>query len=387
MKIKRVLSILVDRIKKDLIIHGKPTLLIMLVITVLALIPVNYEEKIFPNTERVPVKILRTNEQSVRITGMIPQGEQICEVEVLRGQFKGTTFEAVNLLMGNLENDKLYQPEDRALAVIDFMDNKITYINLVDHYRINWIFGIAVFFSITLIGFAGWVGFRSLLSFIMTILSIWKILIPSFLSGYNPLGIGVVITLSLTIGIIVLVYGFDRRSLAAVLGSGLGTLLTAILSVWLVHSFKIHGAVMPFSESLLYSGFSYLDLTGIFTASIFIACSGAMMDVAVDITSAVEEVIRVAPNTSKKSAIISGLNVGRAVMGTMTTTLLLAYSGSFISLLMVFMAQGTPIINIINLKYVSSEILHTLVGSFGLVTVAPFTAVTSGLLLGKPEIK
>ena len=90
----------------------------------------------------------------------------------------------------------------------------------------------------------------------------------------------------------------------------------------------------------------------------------------------------------------SGLNVGRAAMGTMTTTLLLAYSGGFVALLMVFMAQGTPIWNILNYKYVASEIIHTVVGSFGLVTVAPFTALTSGMLLagrthtsdsGKPE--
>ena len=73
--------------------------------------------------------------------------------------------------------------------------------------------------------------------------------------------------------------------------------------------------------------------------------------------------------------------MGRAAMGTMTTTLLLAYSGGYIALLMTFMAQGTPIINILNYKYVASEVLDTLVGSFGLVTVAPFTALMSGLML------
>ena len=79
-------------------------------------------------------------------------------------------------------------------------------------------------------------------------------------------------------------------------------------------------------------------------------------------------------------------DIGKSIMGTMMTTLLLAYSGGYIGLLMVFMAQGTPIINILNLKYVSAEILHTLIGSFGLITVAPFTAITSGIFLtGKSE--
>ena len=68
-------------------------------------------------------------------------------------------------------------------------------------------------------------------------------------------------------------------------------------------------------------------------------------------------------------------------MGTMTTTLLLAYSGGYVALLMVFMAQGTPVEFILNYKYVAAEIVHTVVGSFGLVTVAPLTAITSGLLL------
>ena len=138
---------------------------------------------------------------------------------------------------------------------------------------------------------------------------------------------------------------------------------------------------MPNSESLLYNGYSYLNLTAIFTSSIFIGASGAMMDLAVDVTSAVNEVVKKKPDISWREATKSGFVIGRAAMGTMTTTLLLAYSGSCIALLMVFMAQGTPIANILNYQYVSAEILDTIVGSFGLVTIAPFTAVVSGILL------
>lgn len=138
---------------------------------------------------------------------------------------------------------------------------------------------------------------------------------------------------------------------------------------------------MAYSESLLYAGYQDLNLTQIFMSGIFIGASGAMMDLAVDITSAVNEVIEKKPDISWREAARSGMNVGRAAMGTMTTTLLLAYSGGYIALLMTFMAQGTPIDNILNYKYVSAEILDTIVGSFGLVTVAPFTALTSGILL------
>lgn len=144
---------------------------------------------------------------------------------------------------------------------------------------------------------------------------------------------------------------------------------------------------MPDSESLLYSGFQHLDLTAIFMSSIFIGASGAMMDLSVDITSAVCEVVEKKPDISWKEAAKSGMNVGRAAMGTMTTTLLLAYSGGYITLLMVFMAQGTPTDHILNYKYVAAEILDTVVGSFGLVTVAPFTALVAGLMLTKKTKK
>jgi uncharacterized membrane protein len=138
---------------------------------------------------------------------------------------------------------------------------------------------------------------------------------------------------------------------------------------------------MPNSESLLYSGFQHLDLTKIFMASIFIGSSGAVMDLAVDITSAINEVISKKPGMKWREAFLSGMNVGKAAMGTMTTTLLLAYSGGYLALLMVFMAQGTPVYNILNYKYVSSEILDTFVGSIGLVLVAPFTAFTCSIML------
>ena len=116
-------------------------------------------------------------------------------------------------------------------------------------------------------------------------------------------------------------------------------------------------------------------------ASIFIGSSGAMMDLTVDVSAAVYEVVQKRPDLGWIEAVKSGLHVGRAAMGTMTTTLLLAYSGGYIALLMVFMAQGTPIINMLNYKYVTSEIIHTLVGSFGLVLAAPLTALTSGYFL------
>ena len=208
-------------------------------------------------------------------------------------------------------------------------------------------------------------------------------MVPLYLKGYSPVWVGIVITALLTGIIIFFVYGVDKRTIAASSGALLGIATTCILGILFTDLFKIHGAIMPNAESLLYSGYQHLDLTAIFMSSIFVGASGAMMDLSVDITSAIYEVVEKRPDISSVQAIKSGMNVGKDAMGTMTTTLLLAYSGGYISLLMVFMAQGTPIDHILNYKYVASEILDTVVGSFGLITVAPFTAITAGVLLAK----
>ena len=208
-------------------------------------------------------------------------------------------------------------------------------------------------------------------------------MVPLYLKGYSPVWVGIVITALLTGIIIFFVYGVDKRTIAASSGALLGIATTCILGILFTDLFKIHGAIMPNAESLIYSGYQHLDLTSIFMSSIFVGASGAMMDLSVDITSAIYEVVEKRPDISSVQAIKSGMNVGKDAMGTMTTTLLLAYSGGYISLLMVFMAQGTPIDHILNYKYVASEILDTVVGSFGLITVAPFTAITAGVLLAK----
>jgi uncharacterized membrane protein len=358
-----------------------PIVVTLIAIIFLSILPSKFPEKIYENTERVAARVVSTDESFIKDTGLIKVGEQLCDIEILEGKFKGKTVRGTNTLSGSLEQDKIFEVGDKILVTLDYEGDEIRVATLVDHYRLNYEILLVAIFAIVLIGFAGIVGIKSILSFIFTVLAIWKVLIPLFLQGYNPVIVGVITTMILIITIIGLVYGIDKKSLAAIIGSLSGALVTCLMAVFFVSKFKIHGAVMSYSESLLYSGYENLNLTQIFIASIFIASSGAVMDVAVDITSAVAEVIEKKPSITKLEAIKSGINVGRSIMGTMMTTLLLAYSGGFIGLLMVFMAQGTPIINILNLKYVSSEILHTLIGSFGLVTVAPFTAIASGILL------
>ncbi|MBS5083275.1 MAG: YibE/F family protein [Clostridiales bacterium] len=371
---------------RETVCYQLPVIFCLVLMAVLFFLPTGFEDAvIYKGTERCAAEVLNTDDSKIISTGLIKSGEQRCTVRFLGGEFKGLEADGFNMLNGSLEADKIFRPGDKALVVISHKGDEILSVNLIDHYRLNKELILAGCFVVLLILFAGRTGIRAVLSFGLTIMMIWKLLVPMYLKGMQPVMVGLVIVLSLTFIIITLVYGFDRKAFAAVSGSFLGIITTCIMGLIFTDAFKIHGAIMPNSESLLYSGYENLNLTQIFMASIFIGSSGAVMDLAVDITSAVNEVIQKKPDIGWREAMQSGMAVGRAAMGTMTTTLLLAYSGGCVALLMVFMAQGTPIDNILNYKYVSSEILDTIVGSFGLVTVAPFTALTSGVFLTRKK--
>ena len=361
-----------------------PLLLCLLLIAILLLLPTGFEGALqYQQADRCAALVTAVDDSAIIDTGLVRSGEQRCTLELLGGRFEGQTITGVNMLNGSLEQDKLYSPGDKAMVVVSYDGDTITNVTMTDHFRLTKEAVLAAIFAVFLILFAGRTGVRAIASFVLTVLMLWKVLVPLYLKGFNPIFTGLGVTLLLTLFIIALVYGFDWRCASAVSGAFLGVLVTCVLGMVFTDLFQIHGAVMSYSESLLYSGYQDLNLTQIFMASIFIGSSGAVMDLSVDITSAVHEVVEKRPDISRWEAVRSGLNVGRAAMGTMTTTLLLAYSGGYVALLMVFMAQGTPVWNILNYKYVASEIIHTVVGSFGLVTVAPFTALTSGFLLAK----
>ena len=372
---------------KEVFFKKKNSVLLMILIGILLTgiliaIPTGYEDAlIYQDMERAVGKVIDTNNSAIITSGLVQSGEQSCTLEILNGKFKGKQIKGVNFLSGSLEKDKIYKAGEKALVTISYQGDEIGSVVMSDHYRLDKEAILMLIFAVLLIVVAGKNGFLAIFSFLITVLTVWKILVPAYLKGYSPVWIGIFITLFLTVMIIFFVYGFDKRTLAASSGAMLGILTTCVLGMLFTDMFRIHGAVMPDSESLLYSGYQNLNLTSIFMSSIFIGASGAMMDLAVDITSAVHEVIETKPDITWKEAAKSGMNVGRAAMGTMTTTLLLAYSGGYITLLMVFMAQGTPMDHILNYKYVAAEILDTVVGSFGLVTVAPFTALVSGLTL------
>lgn len=343
--------------------------------------PTGFENRTDETAVRSRARITAVDNDRILQFGVLKTGWQSVTMEILEGPFKGRVVEGENQLLGKLELDKMFSPGDDALAVITTTEEgDVSRVNPQDHYRLDTELTLLGLFAVLLLVYGGFTGAKALLSFTFTGLCIWKLLIPGLLRGYDPIPLTLGLVAVLCCTIIFLVGGLSRKGLAAFLGSLLGLGVTCAMAMLVAPGFKLHGAVKPFSESLLYTGFGYLDLTRIFLSGIFLASSGAVMDLAMDVAASQNEVICARPDTTFGQALRAGFSVGRAVTGTMTTTLLLAYSGGYTMLLMVFMAQGVPPQSLFNLSFVAAEIVHTLVGSFGLVTTAPLTAVIGAFI-------
>ena len=360
------------------------TLVISVLTVITMLIPTGFEDRRRTDSLRARAEITEVDNTELEQYGIVKTGNQGLRLRILNGKFKGLITDSNNMLMGKLELDKMFAVGDTALVTIDITaDGEFVYANPVDHYRLRTELLLLVLFAGLLVLFAGVTGLKALLSFVFTGVVIWKVLLPGFLNGIPPVLLSLAIVTLISAAIILLVGGVSKKGVIALLGTVAGIGFTAVLSMLFGKLFHVHGAVRPFSETLLYSGYAHLDLNAVFISGIFLASSGAVMDIAMDISASMHEIKQRRPDIHSGSLIVSGIKVGRAVVGTMTTTLLLAYSGSYTAVLMVMMAQGTPAANIMNLTYVSAEVLHTLVGSFGLVLTAPLTALIGGFVYNR----
>lgn len=324
--------------------------------------------------------VLETDNNDLQSFSIITTGTQMVKLQIKSGRFSGDTVTAKNVLLGQKSIDKIFRPGDKVLAVMQLDSKKESYtgVRAADYYRQDMIIVLFICFALFLILFSKFVGVKIILSFLFTALCLWKVLIPLYLKGFSPLIVATGVVFICSIVILLLVGGITRRGIVALFGTMAGVFVTALLAIFFGNLFNIPGTVQEYSEALLYTGFTNLNLSEIFISVIFISSAGAVMDVSMDISAAQYELIQHMPYLSRKELIKSGFRVANPVIGSMTTTLLFAYSGSFMFAFMAFMAKGIALESIVNTGYIAAEILQTLVGSFGLVLVAPLTAIIGG---------
>lgn len=311
--------------------------------------------------------------------------EQTVQLEILTGKFKGQITETINVLSGNYIYELPVSEGDKVMVHIEEYPDSGDYVVYVsDYVRDTYIYWLAAFFLVCLLAIGRMQGLKTILTLLITMTLIYKVLLPALLVGYSPILITVGIAIVINIVTYVIIGGFKRKSFAAMIGASIGVIIAGILAYSVGSMVRLTGLSGEEAGMLMYipqgTVFNFKELM---FSGILLGALGAVMDVAMSISSAIDEVHRANPLLKSKQLFSAGMSVGKDIMGTMSNTLILAYTGSSIPLLLIFMAYDTPLARIINLDLIATEIVRSLAGTIGLVLTIPITAVIAVGMKGK----
>ncbi|GFM32650.1 YibE/F family protein [Desulfovibrio subterraneus] len=331
--------------------------------------------------QEVTAIVLATDNSDIMHSAAGAVGPQRLEAMIDGGALKGTKTPALNHLNGQMDMDELFVPGDRILLAIRVADGTVSEARTINTFRQNWELALFAVFALALVAYARLTGLKALVSFMASLGVLWYFYIPNLLNGAAPLPLSLAVLVLLSLVIIITVAGFTRQGIAAFLGTVSGMAVTLLLTLLFGEGFRLSGMTTPFSTTLLVQGAYGLNFQHIFYSAVLLGASGAAMDIAMDVSASMHEIKVKRPDIGMKELVESGFNIGRMVIGTMSTTLLLAYSGGYLTMLMVFVSQETSIARILNMKLVAAEVFRVLIGSIGLLLVAPVTAIIAGALL------
>lgn len=311
------------------------------------------------------------------------EGFQEVTLEIISGEYAGEVFLIENHLPKNLAYRIEVGKGDKIIVAIDDMGSE-KQIYISDYYRNNVLIVLVFIFLGLLIIIGKYKGFKSVITISLTMFLIFRVLIPGILAGYNSLVLSIIISAVITILTIFIVSGLNKKSLAAIIGTVCGVVIAGIISVIVGNTIEITGMMPDEAAMLQYLpnaiGLNYKNLL---FSGILLGALGAVMDVAMSIASSIKEIYNANALIESKSLFKAGMAVGHDIMGTMANTLILAYTGSSIPLLLILNASGESFSSIVNMDIVATEVVRSLAGSIGLIVTIPITAFISVMFLKK----
>jgi len=299
---------------------------------------------------------------------------QVLIVDVLSGEFRGLSVEARNNLM------------DQRLRAFEVGDRVI--LELTDHFiqihspeRGNTLFIAIAIFVLLLCIIGGKKGLLATLGLVFSLASIGLILIPLTLAGYSSILIALIVGILITVVTIVLLVGVNVKSISAIIGCVCGVIFAALFAFIVGHFSFTTGYHLEYAGFIRMIVDGEFPLSGIFVSGVIISALGAITDTAMSITSSMEEIHLANPEIEEKSLFRAGINVGRDIMGTMSNTLILAFVGSSLSMLLFNQAVEVSFIQFINNDGIAIEIIQGIAGSIGIILTVPITVFVSAKLM------
>ncbi|MFP4660770.1 MAG: YibE/F family protein [Halanaerobiales bacterium] len=308
--------------------------------------------------------------------------EQIAEVEITTGPYKDKTVTINNLYVENREHLNIILEEGmRVIVGVDHLEEGAEFF-LQDVSRDRGLLYLVLGFVILLLLVGRFKGLKTLISLLFTGLVIVKVMFPLLLQGYSPIIVAVLSAIVIIVFIFLVIGGFNHKSLAAIIGTSVGVIVAGILAYILGEISYLTGFSTGEAQILLSGDFN-IDIRGLLFAGIIIGSLGAITDVAMSIASTTVEIIEANPLISSRDLMISSFNVGRDIMGTMSNTLILAYVGGSMHLLLALMRFEISWLRIINTDMIATEVVRGLAGSIGLIVSIPVTALVAAEFMAK----
>lgn len=311
-------------------------------------------------------------------------GNQEVILRINSGELKGQEVEATSpdgMLFGATCKVGM-----KVIAIVSISDGN----NLVTVYsqdRSMAIYGFAAFFVLCVCLVGGWKGFKSILSLAFTGVTILFILFPLMYRGYSPILMSVIICTIATIFSMMMIGGLSTKTAAATIGTVFGVIASAVAAMVFGHFAGISGYNVSDIENLIYvQQVTSIKVGELLFSGIIISALGAVTDVGVSVASTIQEIHQTDPNLGKRKLFLSGIHVGRDMMGTMVDTLILAYVGTALSTLVTNYAYDLSYNQLINSNNIGIEIMQSLAGSLGIVLAVPITALVAvELIYRKPK--
>jgi len=314
------------------------------------------------------------------------ENQQDLTLMIGSGKFKGKLVEIKHMTSGMMGGDMFLKTGDKVILYVDEHPTQAEspdgspLFNVADYERASPLYWLAFFYALLLIVVGGIKGFRSLLSLVITIFLIFAVLFPLTLRGFNPLLVAIVVSGIVSLISFRIIGGKTIKALSAAIGTLVGVAFAGGIALLVGKMIHLTGLSSEEAKILLYSMELKINYQGLLFGSILIGALGAVMDVGMSIASSIDEVHKVQPEANFQNLFKAGMNVGRDVMGTMSNTLILAYTGSSLPLLLLMVANNVSFAKIINLEMIAGEIVRALAGSIGLVLCIPITAAVAAIL-------
>lgn len=301
---------------------------------------------------------------------------QHLRVKFLNGKYKGEELTIKHTIERIMPGNYIFKVGDKLLLRVTEEDSVIDTVKIQEKVRDKQVLMIVGLFIILLCVFGGMSGVKTLLSLIFTLSMIFAVYIPLILRGYPPLLTSIIISIVAIIGTLFIIAGRSSKTTISIIGTSIGVICAGILAVIFGKYAALTGLAEDSAISLAYiPQYRNMNYEGILFGTILIGAIGAIMDVSISIASALYELKSINNEISKNEMIKSGMNIGKDMLGSMSNTLILAYVGSTLHLIILFIVYRIRLIEIINLDSIATEIIRAMAGSIGLLLTIPVTVI------------